>query len=292
MAPKTWPARSCHSVFAAEFQHQAELNHHAWMQAWKVVVSLVQPVHYMRLDRSQCHRMCKCRGLRLKDKGKQSNCSITKSVCLPWEGCSRTVVKEWDAEERFLFEEARVTACINFDEYDAIEVECIGGHGAEIPVKNFEEGAGKYALPTELVAEAIKPVAPVCIILAPVRNLCQHIVLGDWRLSFSSSFRCAAFFGDETAMIQLEQLAQSLDIAAAMPGRLDDFCSSRVITMENVEHLVVDEAERLLGVGFEPQIPNIIENYIIPQPGLDQGLFRDISTKRIRIRCALNDKVG
>jgi len=271
MEPTACPARSCHSVFVAEFQHQVGFHHHAWLQVWQVVLSLVQPVHYMRLDRSQCHTVCKRRGLRLKNNRKQSNFSITKNVCLPWEGCSRTVVKEWDAEERFLFEEARVTACINFDEYDKIEVECIGGHGAEIPVKNFEEGAGKYALPTELVAEAIKPVAPVCIILAPVRNLCQNIVLGAWRLSFSSSCRCAAFFGSESAMDQLKWLAQSLEIDASTPGHLDDFCSSRAITMENVEYLAVDKTERVLGMGYEPQIPNIIEKYGVPQPDFDEG---------------------
>jgi len=196
---------------------------------------------------------------------------LQPSVCLPWEGCSHAVVKEWDVEERFLFEAARVTACINFDEYDNIEVECIGGHGAEILVKSFEEGAGKYALPTELVAEAIKPVAPVCIILAPVRNLCQNIVLGAWRLSFSSSCRCAAFFGGESAMDQLKWLALSLEIDASTPGHRDDFCSSRAITMEHVEYLAVDKTERVLEMGYEPQIPNIIENYGVPQPDFDEG---------------------
>jgi len=44
-----------------------------------------------------------------------------------------------------------------------------------------------------------------------------------------------------------------------------------VSSLENVEHLVVDEVERMLGMGFEPQIRNIIEHYSMPQPGLDEG---------------------
>jgi len=56
------------------------------------------------------------------------------------------------AEGRYLFEESRVTAGINFDKYDNIEVARIGGQGTEISVKTFEEAGKNYGLPTELVA--------------------------------------------------------------------------------------------------------------------------------------------
>jgi len=242
-------------------------------------------------------------------------------------GLPPTSEDEWDAEEKFLFEEAHVTAGINFDKYDNIEVERIGGQGDEIPVDSFEEAGKKYGLPPELVdnlkrcgydtptpvqkhtmsaaffgtdvmvsaetgsgktaaflvpiiAEAIKtgerpmddkPASPVCVVLAPVRELCQQISLEARRLSFRSSCRCAALFGGAPAMDQLKQLAHSPEIVVATPGRLDDFCQRGVITMENVKHLVVDEADRMLDMGFEPQIRNIIETYGMPKPGLDEG---------------------
>jgi len=44
-----------------------------------------------------------------------------------------------------------------------------------------------------------------------------------------------------------------------------------MLQRRNVEHLAVDKSERMLGMGYEPQIPNIIENYGVPQPDFDEG---------------------
>jgi len=72
-------------------------------------------------------------------------------------------------------------------------------------------------------------------------------------------------------MDQLKYPAHSPEIAVATPGRLDDFCSSGVIIMGNIKHLAVDEEERMLDMVLELQIRNMIENYGMPQPGVDEG---------------------
>lgn len=110
-------------------------------------------------------------------------------------------------------------------------------------------------------------VCPSCVILAPTRELCQQITQEAKRLTFRSPARVQAIYGGEEAVGQLRNIAAGIEIVVCAPGRLDDFLQRGVISMEEVKFLVLDEADRMLDMGFEPQIRNIIETYNMPEPG-------------------------
>merc|ERR1719359_2750715 len=74
-------------------------------------------------------------------------------------------------------------------------------------------------------------------------------------------------------MPQLQRLAEGVEIVVATPGRLEDFLNRGVITMKHVHSLVLDESDRMLDMGFEPQIRSIIERHGMPAPGERQTMM-------------------
>ncbi|CAE7725666.1 ded1 [Symbiodinium sp. CCMP2456] len=125
--------------------------------------------------------------------------------------------------------------------------------------------AALQAGPKELTEEGA--VCPTSVILAPTRELCEQIAQEAKRLTFRSFARVAAIYGGADALQQLRDIAGGVEIVVCAPGRMDDFLQRGVVSMEGVKFLVVDEADRMLDMGFEPQIRNIIENYGMPEPG-------------------------
>jgi len=117
-------------------------------------------------------------------------------------------------------------------------------------------------------AGAVKPKA---VILSPTRELCQQIAVEARRLCFKSRCRAVSIYGGADALPQLQNLAEGCDLAICTPGRLDDFISRGVISMEEVKYLVLDEADRMLDMGFEPQIRSIVEDNGMPRPGGKDG---------------------
>jgi len=111
------------------------------------------------------------------------------------------------------------------------------------------------------------PVCPSCIILAPTRELCQQITVEARKLCFLSAAHVVSVYGGADAMPQLRDMAEGCEIIVATPGRLEDFLGRGVLSMKHVRRLVLDEAHRMLDMGFEPQIRSIIEAHGMPPPG-------------------------
>jgi len=109
-----------------------------------------------------------------------------------------------------------------------------------------------------------EPSAPKAVVLAPTRELCSQIHLEAKKLSFKSPVRAGEVYGGVDAKPQLYDLARGVDIVTATPGRLTDFIDRGVITMCNVGFLVLDEADRMLDMGFEPQIREIVQKRDMP----------------------------
>ena len=106
--------------------------------------------------------------------------------------------------------------------------------------------------------------SPRAVILAPTRELCSQIFNEALKFTHRSDFRVIQIYGGVDAKAQLTQLTRGVDILVATPGRLIDFIDRGVMSMSKVQILVLDEADRMLDMGFEPQIRTIVEQRDMP----------------------------
>jgi len=118
------------------------------------------------------------------------------------------------------------------------------------------------------------PSSPAALILAPTRELALQIDLEIQKLTFgapppvSSSMATrwsACCYGGATARPQLEALAAGVEILVATPGRLADFLERDLVSLSKCKFLVLDEADRMLDMGFEPQLNKIVEGKDMPR---------------------------
>jgi superfamily II DNA/RNA helicase len=93
------------------------------------------------------------------------------------------------------------------------------------------------------------------------------------KFSYRSRMRPAVLYGGNNTSDQMRELDRGCHLIVATPGRLDDIINRGKIGLENLRFLVLDEADRMLDMGFEPQIRNIIENRDMPPTGQRQTLM-------------------
>ena len=99
---------------------------------------------------------------------------------------------------------------------------------------------------------------PRCIIMAPTRELASQIELEAQKLTNASPLRSVAVYGGADQKKQIKELAMGVDIIVATPGRLTDFCDRKIVSLASTEFLILDEADRMLDMGFAPQIRRIV----------------------------------
>ena len=105
-----------------------------------------------------------------------------------------------------------------------------------------------------------KPGTPRALVLAPTRELVMQIHKDAVLLGAHAGFKSVAVFGGMDHEKQKRQLYdQTVDLIAATPGRLIDFLRGRVVDLSQVEVLVLDEADRMLDMGFIPDVRRIIQ---------------------------------
>ncbi len=111
------------------------------------------------------------------------------------------------------------------------------------------------------VPHSVKKGTPRALILAPTRELVLQIVKDAKSLArYTDSNVVAVFGGMEYRKQELLLGQQPVDIVAATPGRLLDFKLKKKIDLSKVEILVIDEADRMLDMGFIPDVRRIIES--------------------------------
>ena len=97
------------------------------------------------------------------------------------------------------------------------------------------------------------------LVLAPTRELAQQIQQVACDFGTSSAVRNTCIFGGAPKMLQARDLESGVEICIATPGRLIDFLEKGTTNLRRCTYLVLDEADRMLDMGFEPQIRKIIE---------------------------------
>lgn len=127
-------------------------------------------------------------------------------------------------------------------------------------------GSGKtlsYILPAIVhinhQSRLLKGDGPIALVLAPTRELAQQIQQVATDFGHSSRIRNTCIFGGAPKGPQANDLMDGVEIVIATPGRLIDFLESNRTNLRRCTYLVLDEADRMLDMGFEPQIRKIIE---------------------------------
>lgn len=99
---------------------------------------------------------------------------------------------------------------------------------------------------------------PSVLVLLPTRELAQQVeeVAKDYCKSMGLGLTCC--FGGASKGPQANALRRGVDVCVATPGRLLDFLEANTTNMLRCTFLVLDEADRMLDMGFEPQIRKIV----------------------------------
>jgi len=125
-----------------------------------------------------------------------------------------------------------------------------------------ETGSGKTAaflLPSlqRLMSKKVPGVR--LLVLAPTRELVSQID-ESFRSLAPKQFKCASIIGGANINKQIEALKKGVNAVVATPGRLNDHIERGTVDISKVEVLVLDEADRMLDMGFLPQIKRIISS--------------------------------
>ncbi|MCJ1339132.1 ATP-dependent RNA helicase dbp2 [Bachmanniomyces sp. S44760] len=128
-----------------------------------------------------------------------------------------------------------------------------------------ETGSGKtltYCLPAIVHINAQPLLAPgdgpIVLVLAPTRELAVQIQQEITKFGKSSRIRNTCVYGGVPKGGQIRDLARGVEVCIATPGRLIDMLESGKTNLRRVTYLVLDEADRMLDMGFEPQIRKIL----------------------------------
>uniref|UniRef100_A0A8C6MXE0 RNA helicase n=1 Tax=Mus spicilegus TaxID=10103 RepID=A0A8C6MXE0_MUSSI len=99
---------------------------------------------------------------------------------------------------------------------------------------------------------------PECIIVAPTRELINQIYLEARKFSFGTCVRAVVIYGGTQFGHSVRQIVQGCNILCATPGRLMDIIGKEKIGLKQVKYLVLDEADRMLDMGFGPEMKKLI----------------------------------
>jgi ATP-dependent RNA helicase DDX5/DBP2 len=99
---------------------------------------------------------------------------------------------------------------------------------------------------------------PIALVLAPTRELAVQIQNEAIKFGKGCKIRSTCCYGGVSRGPQARDLSYGVEICIATPGRLIDFIESGTTNLRRVTYLVLDEADRMLDMGFEPQVRKIV----------------------------------
>ncbi|XP_075710050.1 ATP-dependent RNA helicase DDX3X isoform X2 [Rhinoderma darwinii] len=125
---------------------------------------------------------------------------------------------------------------------------------------------------------------PLSLVLAPTRELAVQIYEEARKFAYRSKVRPCVVYGGADIGQQIRDLERGCHLLVATPGRLVDMMERGKIGLDTCKYLVLDEADRMLDMGFEPQIRRIVEQDTMPPKGVRQTMmFSATFPKEIQI---------
>ena len=121
-------------------------------------------------------------------------------------------------------------------------------------------GSGKTAAFGIPIMERVDPAGPAvqALVLCPTRELCVQVYEELTRLGDRRGVGAVAIYGGDSIRRQLDVLHTGPQVVVATPGRLLDHCARRSISLHGVRVAVLDEADRMLDMGFAPDVERIL----------------------------------
>ncbi|ERN00392.1 hypothetical protein AMTRI_Chr05g71930 [Amborella trichopoda] len=116
-------------------------------------------------------------------------------------------------------------------------------------------------------------VYPSALILSPTRELSCQIHQEAKKFAYQTGVKVVVAYGGAPIHHQLRELEKGVDILVATPGRLVDLLERARLSLQMVKYLALDEADRMLDMGFEPQIRKIVNQMDMPPPGMRQTVL-------------------
>ncbi|XP_028249782.1 DEAD-box helicase 3 X-linked a isoform X14 [Parambassis ranga] len=142
-------------------------------------------------------------------------------------------------------------------------------------VKNSGQENGRYGRRKQY---------PISLVLAPTRELALQIYDEARKFAYRSRVRPCVVYGGADIGQQIRELERGCHLLVATPGRLVDMMERGKIGLDYCNYLVLDEADRMLDMGFEPQIRRIVEQDTMPPKGIRQTMmFSATFPKEIQI---------
>ena len=159
-----------------------------------------------------------------------------------------------------------------------------------------ETGSGKTAAFLLPIIERLeRPGATRALVLAPTRELALQIEENARNFSRAARLRTVSVVGGESIGKQINALRAGVDIIIATPGRLNDLLERKAVNLRGIEALVLDEADRMLDMGFLPQVRRIIRHlpakrqtmlFTATLSSAVEGLARELLSDCVRLAAA------
>ena len=130
-------------------------------------------------------------------------------------------------------------------------------------IGSAQTGTGKtaaFALPILSRLGSHKPGLARVLILEPTRELAAQVEVAIRDYARYTDLRIVVMFGGVGYGAQKEAMQKGVDIIVATPGRLLDHMGQGIVKLEGIESLVLDEADRMLDMGFMPDVKRIVQH--------------------------------
>jgi ATP-dependent RNA helicase DeaD len=128
-------------------------------------------------------------------------------------------------------------------------------------VGQAQTGTGKTAAFLLPFFQSWKPgnePGPQAIVLAPTRELVVQVSLEAEKLAPGKEFRTLAVYGGQRLSGQIRELRRGVNLVVGTPGRVLDHLARGTLVLNRVRYFVLDEADRMLDIGFRPDIERIL----------------------------------
>jgi len=155
-------------------------------------------------------------------------------------------------------------SALGYEETTPVQTQAIppGLQGYDI-VGSAQTGTGKtlaFVLPAleHLLRDQAKTRNPRVVVLEPTRELAIQVAGETRKLAARTSLRSASVYGGAGMGKQTDKLRRGVDVVVATPGRLMDHMRRKNVSFKDLQILVLDEADRMLDMGFLPDIKQIV----------------------------------